>query len=177
MSSVAEIFASGAIPAIEGGLARKVSYSRLLQLAASRLPAEATVSQEALRQAVARVQLSSQRGAAIELGSQVPASTIPVDPSIPADVGYRYRVKVTVAVPSPLPGIEGTQFSTVIPVDSGEQLDRTDIIARATEVLSQRMATHPEATGAGFYLAANAANAPAPEYSVLTVYRGPLTGP
>lgn len=171
--SLADLFRRGAVPSIEGTFGAGGGRNRALENLQARLAAGETATPEALNQALARVQLAGQRGAAIERGEIVPTQLLPVDPTLPAGTDFRYRVRVTVSLPDPTDPTQVQTLDTVIPVDSGTALSRQqidDLVRPAAATLGQQSGSKRFAV---LGLALSVPDSVVERIEVISAFRGP----
>lgn len=173
-SSLAELFRLGAVPSVEATFAAGGTRARAVENLVARLPAGVTAPQNLINQALARVQLAQQRGSAIERGATVATSDLPVDPTLPLESNFRYRVRVQVTIPSQRIGGEPNRLDKIIPVDSDVALNRQEIIERTLPAAAMLGATGgftaPDLITQGL----RQPQAEVTNISIVSAYRGPL---
>src|SRR5215475_1269053 len=117
ISSVAELFGRNAVPSIESTLGQGGQPARATENIRALLGPNVTVSQQVITNAIGRVQQAMQRGQALERGESIVPQQIPVDPTIPLDASYRYRIQVTLERPPTIIPGRPDEVTKVISID------------------------------------------------------------
>lgn len=174
ISSLAELFRSGAVPSIEGTFAAGKGRTRALENLARRLGEGVTAPQDLLSEAVGRVQIAGQRGRSIQAGEDVATVDLPVDPTLPIGSNFRYRVRVKVGVANPRDPIAQQTIDTVIPVDSENKLSRQEILDIVRPAIDMLRGNDRYEAIQNVLRGFETGQAEVKEITIVSAYRGPL---
>ena len=119
ISSIFDLFRlANAIPSVEASAGHGLGYNRIVENLRARLPVDTVISPNVLGQALSRIQRGLSIGADITAGRTIDPRLYPIDPTLPGETNYRYRVAVEISIPPERGGGREQSIRTVIPIDS-----------------------------------------------------------